>query len=161
MTFTILVVGKTKEGFWKEAEAEYLKRLKKFVNVEYLVVKPQETKDHSDARKVGAGKITKTLEGKEILSKISNDEFVVVLDSRGKQFSSEQLSKSLEDWQMNHPNITFVIGGTFGLSEDVLKRANLVWSLSQLTFTHETARVLALEQLYRAFTIAKNLPYHY
>lgn len=152
MTFTILVVGKTKESFWKDAEAEYLKRLKKFVNIEYVIVKPEEDKN------IGNNKLK---EGREILFKIPKDELVIALDSRGKQFTSEQLAGNLEGWQMNHPNTTFIIGGTFGLSEDVLKRADLIWSLSPLTFTHETARVLATEQLYRAFTILKHLPYHY
>ena len=95
-----------------------------------------------------------------MLAKIKPAEQLVVLDERGKQFSSRELSGKLDDWQLTGADLVFVIGGPDGVSADILKRANLKWSLSKLTLPHGLARVLFAEQLYRGWSLQTGHPYH-
>ncbi len=148
----LIAVGKTKEKFCVLAQEKYLKNIKIFTSFDLHFVKEEKRKNKLE-------NINK--EGERILQKISADDFVLVLDSSGKILSSEKLAEKIEFLQNESKNIVFVIGGTFGLSEDVLKRADFIWSLSNLTFTHEMARIILYEQIYRAFTILKNKKYHY
>jgi len=158
MKITLLVVGKLKENYWRQAEAEYLKRLSAFVKFEIVELKEESftEKDKPETvKEKEAKKIT------EQLIKIKPDH-LIALDSKGKQFSSEQLSQ-----QLNHlttksfNNITIIIGGPLGLNSSILQSANLQLSLSSLTFTHQMARIILEEQLYRAFMIKENRKYHY
>lgn len=152
MKIKILAIGKLKQTFWKEGAAEYLKRVGFFCPAEILELSEE---------KGNNSKIVMEKEGTRLLEKIKKENFVIILDKTGKQISSEKLAQKFSAWQTEHKEIVFVIGGAFGLAPEILKRANFVFSLSDLTFTHEQARVILLEQLYRALTIVNGKPYHY
>lgn len=135
----------------KELIGDYLGRLERFARVEIIEARDQAG---ADARKV----IEK--EGEEIISRVEGDQFIVALDERGRQMSSFELSEFIEKHQISGTRqITFVLGGHGGLAEAVRRRADRVLSLSNMTLTHEMARILLIEQLYRAYTILHDLPY--
>ncbi len=153
MHFTFLFVDKTRSPIWQATEAEYLERLSHFVKYNIKIIPPVKNKTAAECI---------IQESKNLLTdKSARDCFLVALDKSGQELSSEGLSKKLSFWQNNHSEITFVIGGAFGLSDELLQKVDFVWSLSPLTFTHEMTRTIIFEQLYRAFTINKNIPYHY
>lgn len=144
----IICVGKIKEKYFINAIEEYKKRLSKYINLEII-----ELPDYNyDMVK------TKIEEGKNILSKILDKDYVVTLDINGKELDSIGLSNFID--KNISRNITFVIGGSNGLSNDVLKRANYSLSFSKLTFPHQLFRMLLLEQIYRSFKIIHNESYH-
>ena len=148
MKFRFVWVGKTKNKNYLALQDEYLRRLSHFVKCETVEVRDSAT--HK-------GKET---EGKRILEKLNQTPFVCLLDVAGRGVSSPELAKEIEKWQsVGVKEISFVIGGADGIAPEVAQRANVVLSLSFLTFTHEMARVVMLEQLYRAFTIIKGFPY--
>lgn len=144
----IICVGKLKEKYLIEAIKEYKKRLSKYTKLEII-----ELPDYNyDQVK------TKIEEGKNILSKISEKDYVVTLEINGKELDSICLSSFIDS--NISKNITFIIGGSNGLSDDVLKRTNYSLSFSKLTFPHQLFRVLLLEQIYRSFKIMNNESYH-
>jgi 23S rRNA (pseudouridine1915-N3)-methyltransferase len=148
MRFRFVWIGKTKNRHWQALQADYSKRLSKFVKTEIV-----ELKDAS-----GPTQISK--ESERILENLNQNSFVVLLDVKGRGCSSPELAEELEKWQNRGvKEISFVIGGANGVSPAVAERADISLSLSFLTFTHEMARVVLLEQLYRAFTIIKGFPY--
>lgn len=148
----LIVVGKLKDKNLVGLSAEYVKRIQPYHKLEIV-----ELKDFTNNNKIDA--IAK--EAELILKAIKPGDYVVVLDLKGKDISSEMLSERIDDIFLNHSsNITFVIGGSMGLSKEVVERANFKWKLSNLTFTHQFARILALEQIYRSFKILANEPYH-
>jgi len=163
----LIVLGKLKESYWREAEGEYLKRLQSFAKV-----KITELKEESFGEKDSI-EIVKQKEAEKFKKVIPESSFVIVLDSKGKEFSSEEFSKIITGQPLLSPplgngrieiesnDITFVIGGPLGLSVDILKMANLKLSFSKLTFTHQMIRVFLLEQIYRGFMIKENRKYHY
>ena len=144
----IICVGKIKEKYFTDAIAEYKKRLGKYTSYDIIEL-PDYNYD-----------ISKTIyeEGKNILSKINDRDFVVAMEISGNKMSSLELSKFIDS--NISKNITFVIGGSYGLSSDVLKRANYKLSFSELTFPHQLFRVMLFEQIYRAFKIINNESYH-
>ncbi len=144
MKFRFIWVGKTRDKNWLALQDEYLQRLSHFVKHEVV-----EIRDGG-----------KEIEGNRIVEKLNPNAFVCVLDVTGLGVSSPGLAKEIERWQnAGHKEISFVIGGADGLAAEVAQKADLRLSLSFLTFTHEMARVVLLEQLYRAFTIVKGFPY--
>jgi len=144
MKFRFLWIGKTRDKNWRALQEEYLSRLSHFVKFEIV-----ELKD--------SGKET---EGKLILEKVNQSHFVCLLDVKGRSVSSHALAAEVEKWQNRGlKEVVFVIGGAEGVTSEVVERANNSLSLSFLTLTHEMARVVLLEQLYRAFTIIKGYPY--
>ena len=144
MRFRFLWIGKTKDRNWQALQEEYLLRLSHFVKFEI-----------TELRDAGV-----ELESKRILEKVNQSQFVCLLDVQGRVVSSHQLAGKIESWQNRGlKEIVFVIGGAEGVASEVVERANFSLSLSLLTFTHETARVVLVEQLYRAFTIIKGFPY--
>ena len=143
MKLRILAVGRVKERFTQDWINEYLKRLTKYCRLEIVELKES----------------NKILEGKNILKSIKDDEYVVALERVGELWKSEDLAEWLKK-QFMERNICFVVGGPDGLSPEVLSKAHLHLSLSNMTFTHQMARVLLLEQIYRAFTIIRNEQYH-
>ena len=148
MRFRFVWVGKTRNKNCLALQEEYLQRLSHFVKCE--TVEGRDSATHE-------GKAT---EGKRILEKLNQTPFVCLLDVTGRGVSSPELAKEIEKWQsVGVKEISFVIGGADGIAPEVAQRANVVLSLSFLTFTHEMARVVMLEQLYRAFTIIKGFPY--
>ncbi len=158
MKIKIVTVGKLKEKYLKDGIAEYSKRISRFATVEMIELADEKTPDRaSDSENE---KIL-NLEGNRILSKIGDREFVVVLAIEGKTLSSEEFSKQLEQASINgYSTLTFVIGGSLGLSPQVKKRANLSLSFGRLTLPHQLMRLVLVEQIYRAFTIQQGSPYH-
>lgn len=158
MKIKIVTVGKLKEKYLKDGIAEYSKRISRFATVEMIELADEKTPDRaSDSENA---KIL-DVEGNRILSKIGEREFVVVLAIDGKTLSSEEFSKQLEQASINGSStLTFVIGGSLGLSKEVKKRANLSVSFGRLTLPHQLMRLVLTEQIYRAFTIQQGSPYH-
>jgi 23S rRNA (pseudouridine1915-N3)-methyltransferase len=153
MKLRFVWVGKTRNASVKELIREYLERVDRFGRAEIV-----ELRDRTDVGSESRVIIDK--EGKEILSRTAADSFVVALDERGQQLDSQALARFIDNHRVaGTKQITFVIGGHLGLSDEVRKRADLVLGLSRMTFTHEMARALLLEQVYRAFTIIHDLPY--
>ncbi len=148
MKFRFVWIGKTKDKNWRALQEEYLRRLSHFAKFDIAEIK--ESQPHE----------TKEIEGKRILDALASSPFVVLLDVVGKQLSSEELAKEIENWQNRSlKEVAFVIGGQDGVSDEVAKKAEIKLSLSRMTLTHEAARVLLVEQLYRAYTIINNFPY--
>lgn len=158
MKIKIVTVGKLKEKYLKDGIAEYSKRLSRFANLEMIELADEKTPDRaSDSENQ---KIIE-IEGTRILSKIGDRDFVIVLAIEGKTLSSEEFSKQLEQAPINgFSTLTFVIGGSLGLSPQVKKRANLSISFGRLTLPHQLMRLVLVEQIYRAFTIQQGSPYH-
>lgn len=154
----IIGVGKIKEKAMNACIDEYVKRCKAFTKIEILEVPDESIPQHNSEKQ---NEQAKRIEGERILSKIKDNEYVIVLDLWGETCSSEKFSKKLEEIQTYHSsNITFVIGGSLGLSPDLVKRANFRFKLSDCTFPHQLCRLLLVEQIYRAFMITNNMPYH-
>lgn len=155
MRIKLIVIGKTQSGFIGEGEAEYLKRLSHYVRVEKIEI------PHLRKAKNMTSEMIKIEEGKLILSKIELGAKIVLLDENGVHFSSKQFSGWIQDrLNKGEKNVTFVVGGAYGFSQELYDNAHEKLSLSKMTFSHQMIRVLFLEQLYRAFTILKNEPYH-
>lgn len=147
----IIVVGQLKEKYLKEAIAEYSKRIKKYTNIEIIEVK--------DEGLVEAQKAIK-LESEKINKHINNKDYLITLEIEGKEYSSIEFAKKLDDILIENSNLTFIIGGSYGLSEDIKVQAKLHLSFSKMTFPHQLFRVLLLEQIYRAYKINNNESYH-
>jgi len=161
MNINIIAVGSLKEKFWKDAVSEYKKRLSRYCRLEISEVKDEKTPEEASEK---AEDLIRETEGKRILGIFERnraDSFVVSLDMRGKMLSSEEFSKTLEQWETrSRGNLSFVIGGSLGLSKEVLSRSDYVLSFSKLTFPHQLMRVVLLEQIYRAYRIMRHEPYH-
>lgn len=148
MKFHFVWVGKTKDKNWRALQNEYLARLAHFVRCEITEVKD------------GAAREGLEIESNRILEKVNQTSFVCVLDVKGRSLSSPELAQEIEKWQNRSvKEVTFIIGGAEGIASEVVERADFSLSLSFLTFTHEAARVILLEQLYRAYTIIRGFPY--
>ncbi len=157
MKITVISVGKIKEKYLKEAIEEYSKRLSRYSKIELIEVKDEHAPDNISDKDM---EIIKHKEGERILSRLK-DSFLIALAIEGKQLSSEELAKKIIEIQTyNASHITFVIGGSLGLSKEVLKKANFKLSFSNMTFPHQLMKVILLEQVYRAFRINNNEPYH-
>ena len=157
MKIKIISVGKIKERYLVEGIEEYAKRLSRYCNLELVEVPDEKAPENlsvKDKEKV------KEIEGKRILEKINN-EYIISLAIKGKTFSSEELAKKIMDiTTYNSSNICFVIGGSLGLSKEVLNKSNLKLSFSKMTFPHQLMKLILLEQIYRSFRINNNEPYH-
>lgn len=155
MKIKIVSVGSIKEKFLKDAISEYLKRLTRFAKIEIIEVDETKIQNKSEEQ-------VKKEEGESLLKRIGQDEFVFLLDLKGELISSEVLAQKINDLiNKGISPLTFVIGGTLGLSEEVRKRANIKLSISKMTFTHQMCRMIILEQIYRAFKIINNEEYHH
>lgn len=154
----IIAVGRLKEKAMDTLLKEYQKRLSAFTKLEIIeVADEQAPQNNSQAQ----NEQVKQKEGERILSKIKDQEYVILLDLHGNMWSSEQLAAHLNKVQTyQNSDITFVIGGSLGLSKDVINRANIRWKLSDLTFPHQLVRVMIAEQIYRAYMINNHMPYH-
>lgn len=157
MKIRIICVGKLKERFYSEAAAEFKKRLSRFCELEIVELADErvpESPSEADIRRV------KDIEARRIEEKLVNDT-VIALDPRGKQYSSEEFSSVIEDYMVNGKSrISFIIGGSHGLTDGIRKRSDAVVSFSKMTFSHQIFRIMLLEQIYRAFKIMNGEPYH-
>jgi 23S rRNA (pseudouridine1915-N3)-methyltransferase len=157
MKITIISVGKLKERYLVDGIKEYSKRLRTYTRLEFIEVPDEQAKEglsEKDKRQI------KDKEGNKILSKLK-ESFVIALAIEGKQLSSEELAQKIETiFTYNNSHITFIIGGSLGLSSEVLNKANLKLSFSKMTFPHQLMKLILLEQIYRSFRINNNEPYH-
>ncbi len=158
MKITVLAVGKIKEKYFTGAVEEYAKRLSRFCRLELVEVPDEKMPD-------GAGRAQelqiRIKEGERILQKLPGSSFVVALAIDGRMLDSVELSRQMERWNVNGiSHITFVIGGSLGLSPQVLERADMKLSFSKMTFPHQLMRVILLEQVYRSYMIRSGAPYH-
>lgn len=156
MNIILLTVGKTKTAFVKEGLEEYLKRLRRYV--------PYEILELSDVRNAGRLKLDdqKEAEGELILDKLAPGDHVVLLDERGRQYTSIEFASKLESTlATGKKRLVMIVGGPYGFSKAVYDRANELLSLSKMTFNHEMVRLFFTEQVYRAMTILRNEPYHH
>ena len=155
MKIRIIALGKIKEKFLKDGIDEFLKRLTPYTSIEILELNPVEIKDEN--------LIQKALdeEGMNILSHIKDDSYVITMEILGKQLSSEEFAQKINDITISGVSeLVFVIGSSCGLSQNVSKRANFKLSMSKMTYLHQFARLILVEQIYRAFKILKGEKYH-
>ncbi len=158
MKIKIISVGKIKETYLNMGIREYSKRLESYVKIDFIEILDEKAPENlSESQLIQI----KNIEGDKILSKISDDDYVISLAINGKQKSSEQLANFFDQHMIyNGRDIDFIIGGSNGLSEKVIKRSNELLSFSLMTFPHQIMRMILLEQIYRSYKIIKNEPYH-
>ena len=159
LNINIICVGKLKEDYLKQAIAEYSKRLSKYCNLNFI-----ELQDEKLPNKLNSSIIEeiKNKECNKILEHIKKDSYIFCLDLKGKQYSSEEFSREIDNIALNfNSSITFIIGGTLGLTNEVLNKSNKLICFSKMTFPHKLIRVFLLEQLFRAFKISHNETYHW
>ncbi len=155
MKIKIIALGKIKENYIKDGVEEFLKRLKPYTPIEIIEINPIEIKDENLIDNV------LNQEGEKILSQINNDTFLITLEIEGKQPSSEEFADKINDLCNSGINeVAFVIGSSYGIGQNIKARANYKLSFSKMTFLHTFARLILIEQIYRAFKILKNETYH-
>ena len=147
----IVCVGKIKEKYLNDAINEYKKRLSSYTRLDIIELSDESFQDIEKIKKQ---------EGEKILSKVSIKDFVITLEIEGNQLTSSNFADLMDKTLINNSNLTFIIGGSYGLSQEVINRSNYKLSFSKMTFPHQLFRVLLLEQLYRAYKINNNESYH-
>ena len=158
MRINIVCVGKIKEKYLKLGIDEFKKRLSKYCKLEVIELEDEKAPENLSDKEM---LIIKEKEGKKILSKIKDNSYVIALAIDGKNLSSEELAETINKLGVRGiSNITFVIGGSLGLSDEVLSRADYKLSFSKMTFPHQLMRLILLEQVYRAYRINNGEPYH-
>jgi len=158
MQILIIAVGKIKEKYLQDGIAEYQKRLRPYVKLHAIEIS-EEKRPASTSPAVESA--AKEKEGERILAAIPEGSYVIALDMQGQSWSSEELAGAVRRWELSGQNqLAFLIGGDLGVSPAVLARSDLRLSLSRMTFTHPIARLLVVEQVYRAFRIIRGEPYH-
>lgn len=158
MKYTVLCVGKIKEKFYTQAVEEYVKRLSRYGKTEIVEVADEKTPDQASE---AINRMIKEKEGERILAQIKDESYVIALAIEGTMLDSEGLAEKMEKLALSGTShIVFVIGGSLGLSEKVMKRADYHLSFSRMTFPHQLMRVILLEQIYRGCRISHHEPYH-
>jgi len=156
MNITLILIGKTDADYLKIGVDLYLKRLKHYINFKTIVIPDIKKKKNLSIEQ------QKKEEGYFILKQIKNDDFIVLLDENGKSYTSEEFSSFINKKMISGiKNLIFIIGGPYGFSDDIYKIAQQKIALSEMTFSHQMVRLIFVEQVYRAFTILKNEPYHH
>jgi 23S rRNA (pseudouridine1915-N3)-methyltransferase len=154
MKLAFLFVGGQKESWLEELSADYEKKIKAYCPTEIIRLKPSKLARAEQKQKLAD-------ETETLMRAIKKDDFVILCDERGKIFSSREFSaKLVKGFETGKPRVLVVVGGAFGVSEAIKGRADLTWALSPLVLSHVIAQAVVLEQVYRAFTIWKNIPYH-
>ncbi len=158
MNITVICIGKLKEKYWVSAIDEYSKRLSKYCSLTIDELKEERLPDNASLAEEEAVKIA---EGKNIVKRIKKDSYVITLEIKGKNLSSEKLADKINNLAIEgKSDIVFIIGGSLGLSQGVSDRSDFKLSFSEMTFPHQMMRVILLEQIYRAFKINRNEQYH-
>lgn len=147
----IITVGAIKEKYLRDAIDEYTKRLRKFTNLEIIELKDE------NLNEIEKNKIK---EAERIKKHIDKKDYIITLEIEGKQLSSKEFSKKIENTLIESSNITFIIGGSYGLADEIKSLSNFKLSFSKMTFPHQLFRVILLEQIYRAYKIMNNENYH-
>ena len=156
MKIVLITIGKTNEKYLIEGISDYQKRLKHYTNFERIeIVNLKNAKNFSESELMKK-------EGELILKQIQNSDHLVLLDDKGKDFTSQKFAQKLQQWMLSgKKRLVFVVGGAYGLSDEIYKRGNEKLSLSKMTFSHQMVRLFFVEQLYRGYTILNNEPYHH
>ncbi|MGI5853822.1 MAG: 23S rRNA (pseudouridine(1915)-N(3))-methyltransferase RlmH [Bacillota bacterium] len=158
MSFNIIAVGKLKEKYWRDAAAEYLKRLQPYARITITELPDEQVPAQASSAEIAA---IKEKEAQKIIAAINDNHYVIALDPAGERISSEGLAAAFDSLAVRgHSRITFIIGGAAGLAPSVIERADRKLSFSDLTFTHQMIRIILLEQIYRAFKISRGEKYH-
>lgn len=158
MNITVISVGKIKEKYLTAGIAEYSKRLSKYCKLNLIEVSDEKAPENLSLQDA---LIVKKKEGERILSKLKGNTYLIILAIDGVQLSSEDLAKKMEQVMIEgESDVTFVIGGSLGLSEDIISRSDFKLSFSKMTFPHQLMKMILLEQVYRGWRIIKNEPYH-
>ena len=153
MKFDFYFIGKTTEGYLREGIDVYCRKLGHYMNSEIKIIPV--SSDKNQAKALGE-------ESSKILKSVSAQDFIVVLDENGKQFSSVELSKEIQKvLNRSYPKMVFIVGSAYGIDPELKKRADMILSFSRFTFTHQMIRLLLIEQVYRAMTILKGESYHH
>jgi len=156
MKIVLLTIGKTSEKYLIEGIAQYQKRLKHYTQFEML-----EISNLKNAKNFSNAELMKK-EGELMMKKLQYSDHLVLLDDKGKNFTSIKFAQKLQSWMLSgKKRLVFVVGGAYGFSEDVYARGNETLSLSKMTFSHQMARLFFVEQIYRGYTILNNEPYHH
>ena len=157
LSINVICIGKIKEKFFKDAITEYSKRLSRYCKLNILELPDEKIPDKINS---SIENEIKSKECNNIINHIKKDSYIICLDLNGKEFSSEQLSKNIENISMESSQITFIIGGSLGLTEKLLGLANQKICFSKMTFPHQLIRIFLLEQIFRAFKISNGETYH-
>ena len=157
ININIICTGKIKEKYLKDAIDEYSKRLSKFCKLNILELPDKKIPDKSNQNIENE---IKNIESENVINHLKKDSYIICLDLNGKQFSSENFAKNIQDISMQNSNITFIIGGSLGINEKLLNLAHQKICFSKMTFPHQLIRVFLLEQIFRAFKILNGEPYH-
>ncbi len=157
MKITILSVGKIKEKYFTEAINEYEKRISKYALIDNITIPDEPAKIEGN---IALENEAMDIEGKKIIKSIPKGSLVIVLDIKGEALDSVSFSKKLEEFMNQNSHLTFIIGGSYGLSDEVKKIADYKLSFSHMTFPHMLMKVILTEQIFRAFKILKNEKYH-
>lgn len=158
MKVSIIAVGKVKESYFRDGISEYSKRLSKYIKLEIVEVADEKTPERASENEQ---KLIKEKEGQRILKHIKDDAYVIALCIEGKKVDSEKFAKMLEELAVTgKSHIQFIIGGSLGLAKEVTERADYHLSFSDMTFPHQFMRMILCEQIYRAYRIINNEPYH-
>lgn len=158
MKITLITVGKIKEKYLKDAIAEYSKRLSKYCKLEIVEVADEKTPDNASET---VENMIRDKEGERILKNVKDDAYVITLEIKGKLLTSEELADKINTLGIQgKSHICFIIGGSIGLGDEVLKRSDYALSFSKMTFPHQLMRVILLEQVYRSYRIISGEPYH-
>ncbi len=158
MNITIVAVGRIKEKYILEGIKEFSKRLSRYTSLDIIEIEDERAPENLSQKEMD---IVKRKEGEKILGKIPPNSYLITLEIKGKNLSSEDLSKEIQDLMvLGNNHICFVIGGSIGLWDQISNRSNLKLSFSKMTFPHQLMRLILLEQIYRSFRIMRNEPYH-
>ena len=157
LTINVICIGKIKEQYLKDAITEYSKRLSRYCKLNIVELPDEKIPDKINTNLANEIKLK---ECTNIINHTKKDSYIIALDLNGKQFTSEEFSKKIEDISMENSSITFIIGGSLGLNEEVLNMCNQKISFSKMTFPHQLFRVFLLEQIFRAFKISNGETYH-
>ena len=155
MKLSAIFTGKTKEPYLQEGVEEYLKRIRRYISFDLVVIP-----DLKASRKMSTEEI-RAIEGQQILQRMGPSDHLVLMDERGRQFGSVEFSRYIAGLEQRSGNGIFLIGGPYGFSEEIYTRSNEMISLSKMTFSHQMVRMFFLEQVYRAYTIIRGEPYHH
>ena len=156
MKIVLITIGKTNKKYLIEGISDYQKRLKHYTNFERI-----EIANIKNAKNFSESELMKK-EGELILKQIQNSDHLVLLDDKGKDFTSQKFAQKLQQWMLSgKKRLVFVVGGAYGFSDEIYKRGNEKLSLSKMTFSHQMVRLFFVEQIYRGYTILNNEPYHH
>lgn len=158
MNITIIAVGKLKEEYLKDAAGEYSKRLSRYCKLNIIEVMDEKTLENASEKEEN---VIKEKEGKRILKHLKEGNYIIVLDLKGNMISSVEFASKVEQLALaGNSSITFIIGGSLGISREILQKSDYKLCFSKMTFPHQLFRVMLLEQIYRGFKIIKGEPYH-